>query len=118
MRIETEEELWEILGSLDKFNSYIEKIVNHTLQQCMLSVPAIVIHHIKNEQDYNRIKHDFFRNNPELEKYKPTVGKQLQILSAANPSWSVEKVFQETGLRAKDIIKQAKEGDNYGQRKV
>jgi hypothetical protein len=116
MKIKTEEELWGILGNLDKYNAHIEAVINHTLQQCMLSIPAIVIHHLKNEQEYKKIKLGFFKKNPELEKYKPVVGKQLQILSAANPSWSVEKVFQEVGLRSKEIIRSAKEGDNYGQK--
>lgn len=115
MIIKTEEELWDILGSLDKYNTHIEAVINHTLQQCMLSIPAIVIHHLKNEQEYKKVKLDFFKKNPELKNYISVVGKQLQILSSNNPSWSVEKVFQEVGLRSKEIIKQAKEGDNYGQ---
>jgi len=116
MIIKTEEELWEILGSLEKYNKHIEEVINHTLQQCMLSIPTIVVHHLKNEQKYDRIKTNFFKNNPELMNYKPIVAKQIQQISSDNPSWDVDKVFQEAGIKAKEEIKKANEGVYNGQR--
>jgi len=48
--IKTEEQLYDMLGNLDKFNTFLENYTEHILRKIMLAVPALVIHHIKNDQ--------------------------------------------------------------------
>ena len=113
MKITTNEELWEVLGSLDKFNEFLGEYTEFICRKVMLAVPALVIHHIKNELNYKRIKDKFFDDNPELVKYEPVVAQQLNIVAAENPGWSIEKVFNRSGIEAKKIIKQSlKEKEN------
>ena len=112
--IKTEEELWEILGSLDKFNSFMGNFTEHIARKIMLSVPALVIHHIKNEQNYIRIKDKFFSGNPELVKYKTVVAQQLNIIASEHTDWTVEQVFNQSGIEAKKIIKTMLEKKDEG----
>jgi len=106
MKIETEEELYEMLGSLEKFNGFLTNFAEHITRKIMLAVPALVIHHIKNEHSYNKIKGEFFEKNPELVEYKEVVAKQLNIVASDHVDWTIEQVFQESGIEAKKIIKQ------------
>ena len=112
MKISTDEELWEVLGSLEKFNEFLGEYTEFISRKIMLAVPALVIHHIKNEQNYTRIKDKFFVDNPELVNYKPVVAQQLNIIASENPGWSVEKIFEQSGIEAKKIIKRSLEKEN------
>ena len=116
MKIKTEEELWEVLGSLDKFNIFLVNYTEHITRKIMLAVPALVIHHIKNEQNYIRIKDKFFNDNPELEDYKPVVAQQLNEIAAKHVDWSIEKVFEQSGIEAKKIIRQIMKEKSDGQK--
>ena len=109
MKIKTDEELWEILGTAEKFNIFLSNYTEFISRKIMLAVPALVIHHIKNEQNYNIIKDKFFAANPELVDYKPVVAQELNKIAADHADWDVEKVFTHAGIEAKKIIKQALE---------
>jgi hypothetical protein len=109
MQIKTDEELWEILGSVDKFNIFLSNYTEFITRKVMLAAPALVIHHIKNEQNYNRIKEKFFIDNPELVIYKPVVAQELNKIAANHADWDIEKVFTQAGIEAKKIIKQSLE---------
>lgn len=111
-KINTEEELYDILGSLDKFNSFLINYTEHIMRKTMLSVPALVIHHIKNEQAYLIIKDKFFKANPELIEHKSIVAQQLNIIAAEHTDWTIEQVFNQTGLETKKIIRQILEEKN------
>jgi len=108
MKIKTEEELWEILGSLEKFNSFLADFTEAITRKVLISVPALVIHHIKNEHSYNKIKDTFFTANPELLAYQPVVAQQLNIVAAEHSDWDINKVFVEAGITAKKIIREGK----------
>ena len=108
-KIQTEEQLYEMLGSLDSFNIFLANYTEHIVRKIMLAVPALVIHHIKNEQNYNLIKDKFFDSNPELLSYKPVVAQELNKIAANHSDWDVEKVFLHAGIESKKIIKQALE---------
>jgi len=105
MKITSEEELWEILGSLDKFNNFLDVYAETLMRKIMLAVPALVIHHIKNEHKYEKIRGDFFIKNPELVQHKEVLARQLNVTAAEHPDWLIEKVFTDAGIEAKKTIK-------------
>ena len=104
--IKSNDELYELLGDVDKFNTFLTNYTENLTRKIMLSVPALVIHHIKNEQNYIRIKDKFFDDNPELVNHKDVLAKQLNVIAAEHTDWTIEKVFQESGIEAKKIIRQ------------
>ncbi len=103
--VKTDEELYEILGSVKNFNIFISNLTEHILRKVMISVPDLVIHHIKNEQSYKIIKEKFFTDNPELVNYKPVVAQCLNEVAAEHPDWGIEQVFVESGIRSKKTIR-------------
>lgn len=105
MQIKSEEELWEILGSLDKFNSFLLSITEDIKRDVMLSVPGLVVHHIELENKYKKIKENFFLKNPELIKYKDVVGIQLNKIAVEQPELKIEDIFTQAGIASKVIIK-------------
>lgn len=110
--IKSNGELWEILGDVEKFNSFLMNFRESIVRQAMLAVPALVIHHIKNEHSYNEIKNKFFDDNPELIKYKSIVANHLNVIASNHSNWSIEKVFTNAGIKAKKTIKQMMEDNN------
>jgi len=112
MKIKTEEELYAIIGDLNKFNSFINSLIEYTTRKVMLAIPALVIHHIKNEHTYNKIKDDFFKKNPELIPYKPVFAQQLNMVAAEHSDWSIEQVFTQAGIESKVKIKKLLEDKN------
>ena len=112
MLLKTNEELWEILGTVEKFNTFLSNYTEFIARKVMLAVPALVIHHIKNEQSYNLIRDKFFKDNPELVEYKSVVAQELNKIAANHADWDIEKVFTQAGIEAKKIIKQALEIKN------
>ena len=110
-KIKTNDELYEILGNVDKFNMFLTNFEENLTRKIMLSVPALVIHHIKNEQNYIRIKDKFFADNPELIGYKTVVAQQLNIVAAEHTDWTIEQVFNQSGIESKKIIRQMEETD-------
>jgi len=112
MKIKTEKELYDMLGSLEKFNQFLVVLEENILRKNMLAVPALVIHHLKNEISYNKIKEDFFKKNPELIPHKPVFAQQLNIVAAEHVDWSIEQVFTQAGIESKVIIKKLLEEKN------
>ena len=112
MQIKTDEELWEVLGTLEKFNKFTSDLTEQILQKVLLAVPALVIHHIKNEHSYNKLKDSFFLANPELINFKPVVAQQLNIVAAENPGWSIDQVFTQAGIKSKQVIRKSLEAKN------
>jgi len=110
--IKTNEELCEVLGSVEKFNDYMSNYTEGILQKVMLAVPALVIHHIKNEHLYNKLRDDFFTSNPELEEYKPLLAQQLNIVAAEHPDWGIKEIFTESGIITKQLIRESLEVKN------
>ena len=112
MKIKTDEELWEILGTRDKFNDYINLVVDLTCRKIMLAVPALVIHHIKNEQAYMKIKDNFFKLNPELINHQEILGQTLNEVSSEHSDYEIEKIFHLAGIEVKKKIRDLEENKN------
>lgn len=110
MKITSEEELWEILGSLDKFNNFLDVYAETLMRKIMLAVPALVIHHIKNEHKYEKIRKDFFIKNPELVQHKDVLAKQLNVVAAKNTDLGIDKVFELAGIETKKTLREANNG--------
>ena len=111
-KIKSNNELYELLGDVDRFNTFLTNYTENLTRKIMLSVPALVIHHIKNEQNYIRIKDQFFDSNPELKGYKTVVAQQLNNVAAEHPDWTIEQVFNQSGIESKKIIKTMLEETN------
>lgn len=103
--IKSDEELYEILGSVKNFNIFVANLTENILRNVMINIPALVIHHIKNEQSYKVIKEKFFKDNPELVEHTPIIAQQINLVAAEHPDWSIEEVFVETGIRSKEILR-------------
>ena len=83
--IKTNEELWDILGSVDKFNTYISTVVEQTKREMILLVPEIVIKHIQDQHKYKKIVDKFYSDNPEFRKDKVLIGQLMNKIAADNP---------------------------------
>lgn len=112
MKIKTDEELWEILGSIKKFNAFLANHDELLLQRVLLAVPALVIHHIKNEISYAKIKDKFFIANPELKAYEYLVAQKLNLVASEHSDWDINKVFNQAGIEAKKEIRKLGEVNN------
>lgn len=106
MKLKSDEELWEILGSVEKFNRFIEVVIEEAKQQVMFDVPALVVYHLKNEKLYSETLQRFFAANPELESYRPVVGEELNKVAAKDPGKPLEKMFEEAGVAAKRRVRE------------
>jgi predicted patatin/cPLA2 family phospholipase len=104
-KINDNEKLYELLGDVEKFNGFLSNFAEHILRKALMAVPALVIHHIKNETNYDRIKKEFFDKNPELLKYQQVVKQQLNVVAAEHTDWTIEQVFNEVGLQSKQLIR-------------
>lgn len=99
--IKTDEELWEIIGSVKSFNNFLESFK----QEILLSIPDIVIHHIQNQHKYKKIVDSFYEKYPDLEKDKVLVGSLANKIASENPAMSFEDVFKKAGLKARAVLR-------------
>jgi len=102
--IKTDEELWEILGNVDKFNSYISSIVEQTKREMILLVPEIVIKHIQDQHKYKKVVDKFYSDNPEFRKDKVLIGQLMNKIAADNPGLEISEVFKRTAIKAKKVL--------------
>lgn len=116
MNIKTDEDLCDLITDVDKFNKYIKNIVNTTIEttcrKVLLAIPALVIHHIKNEISYEKIKTTFFEANPELVTHQDILAVKLNDIGAASPEFSIEEIFRLAGIETKKELRKLTEVKN------
>ncbi len=103
--IKNEQELYEMLGDFDKFQKFTKDFEEKILRRVMITVPPLVIHHIKNEHTYNKIKDEFFLANPELVDHKQSFAQQLNIVASEHTDWTIQQVFDQAGIETKKILR-------------
>ncbi len=101
----SQEEYEEMITDYDKFNAYIDGVVEVTVQRCMLAIPQLVIHHIKSEKDYAEAKDKFFTANPELLKHQQVVRQEITKVVNNHIDWDINQVFTQAGIQAKEVIR-------------
>lgn len=110
MRIKTDEELWELLGSVDKFNTFLSEFEANVKRQMILLVPDLVLKHIQDQYKYKELVSKFYEAHPELVEDKALVGHLTNKVAAEHPDWDIEQIFSHSAEMAKAII-----GDRHAQ---
>jgi len=104
LKIKSNNELLELFEDKDKFNSFIQKVIEVTKQQTLLLIPEIVIKHIQDQHKYKKLVDQFYSNNPELVKEKPLIGQLINKLASDQPELSIEELFKKTAIQAKKVL--------------
>lgn len=106
--IKTNDQLYDLLGDAEKFDKLLQVVVETVRQQILCDVPALVLLHLKNELKYRELKERFIKANPELVNYKAETAQALNEVAANQPELPLEKVFELGAIRAKELIRRAR----------
>ena len=94
----------EIMTDVDKFNQFLADYTEIILQRVLIELPNIVLHHIQETQKVSKLREKFYKENPELVKQTSLVQQTANSIHSKNLDWKIEKVFNETAIKAKDIL--------------
>lgn len=104
MKIKSNEELWDLLGDVEKFNKFLSDFEADVKQQTLLLIPDIVVKHLQDQYKYRDLVKKFYKENPELIEDKALVGNLMNKVAADHPDWEMSDVFDRTAETAKAIL--------------
>jgi hypothetical protein len=102
----------QIITDYEKFNDFLKSYTEHIIQRVMLDIPHLVLHHVKEIQEMNKLRKKFFSDYPELKDKAKYVNIAVSRILQDRPDLDKAKVFEEAGPMARDIINKEK---NNGQ---
>lgn len=96
---------------MDKKESFVkffldamEVVKAETVQQTLLSIPQVVGSVVHRQASLRDVAMTFYTTHPELKPVKQYVGKVATQISAENPEWDIQQVFEETAKKVKDTL--------------
>ena len=101
----------EIMTDVSKFNQFLSDYTEIILQRVILEIPKMVLHHMQETQKIGKLREEFYKKNPSLIKHDKIVQQTANSLHAKHLDWSIEKVFDETAIKATDIFNKEKSND-------
>jgi|GEM_PF-4301616 hypothetical protein len=108
-----DEDYDDIVRDPSKLNSILNKVYKKGLEvartkiieQVTRSIPDIVKENVRINTELKSLTDKFYKDNPDLANFKPSVAAVGEEILSKHPNWSLEKVFAETGKEAKRRLK-------------
>lgn len=88
-----------------------ESIINEAIERTLLMIPEVVGNLIMNHAAKLRMNKEFYKNHPELAKYKDVVASVIEHLEDSDPSQSFEDIIEKAVPKIKRRIEQVKDLD-------
>jgi hypothetical protein len=103
-----ETELDEALESKENLNKLLNKVVEASVQQgvqqTLRSLPKIIKTQVDTYTSMAEASSEFYKNNPDLAKFKPAMGVVAAELTSQHPEWEPAKLYEETGKELRDRL--------------
>ena len=103
-----EEDLDEILSSKEKFNSFMSRAINLSInsavENTLRSMPQVVSAQVRQQQQMQTYVDEFYKENKDLEPVKKTVGAVANTVYSENPAFTLDEVFSETAKRVRTML--------------
>ena len=93
----------QITGNLDEFNKFLEEFK----REIFLSIPEIIMKHLQDTVNANKLVAKFYKDNPELKEHRLVIGSLANKIAAENPGLSSEEVFNLVAKQAKEVLKES-----------
>ena len=98
----------DVLTDKGKLNQLLNVVhqaaVAEATQRFVLSVPEIVAAQVQQQTALRQSVESFYTKHPHLSGFKRTVAAAATEISAANPDWSVDQVFDAAAAKATELI--------------
>lgn len=98
----------DVLTDKDKLNQMLNAVhqaaVVEATQRLVLSVPDIVAAQVQQQTALRQSVESFYTKHPHLSGFKRTVAAAATEISASNPDWSVDQVFEAAAAKATELI--------------
>lgn len=101
----TEEEFNNLFSGHEAFNTFLENFANELKLDLIINLPEIVVKYVKDAEEHNKLKDDFYTSNPDFLPYKDIVQKIVYKMAGENPDKSHEEVLELAIPNIKRIIK-------------
>lgn len=98
----------QMITDVDKFNQFIKEYTEVILQRVILEVPNMVLYHIQETQKTEKLKEEFYNDNPGLRDQPSLVVQSVNAVTSQHPEWDRRQVYKEAGLKANKILSMEK----------
>lgn len=98
----TEEDLTDMTA--DKLNAQLNKVYQLAQQDALRAATATVAKTVEEMVNIRMTVSDFYRDNPDLVKYKPIVQVVVAAIQKQHPDWDLNKVIGELGKESRSIL--------------
>lgn len=82
-------------------NRVMKEGVKHGFQSALKAIPSIVRHNVMQQIGIQMAVQEFYGSNEDLVPYKKVVGQKAQEVASEHTDWTLDKVFEEAGMRAR-----------------
>jgi hypothetical protein len=100
----TKEQHEEIITDVDSFNRFVSDLIETVMQRVIVEIPNMVMYHIKEVQNNEKLRKEFYDNNPKLKNNPEIITQALSSIVTQHPDWNREKVYKETAVKANQLI--------------
>lgn len=98
----------DIMDKPEKFNAFMNNIVQHTRRQTIESmtgvIPKVISTYVTRELTLHRMTDKFYADNADLAEAKPLVAIVANDISSKDPQLGIEEVFKQTAERTRSIL--------------
>jgi hypothetical protein len=103
--LEKEEELDQVLNSVDNFNSFMSKALGKGNEQVVANLPKILGPLVDQIVTQKMAVNEFYSNNQDLSGNKAYVGIVANELSVKNPTWTMEDIVKNLATEVRTRLK-------------
>lgn len=103
--VEKEEELDQVLNSVDNFNSFMTNVVAKGNEQLVGNLSNLVAPLVDKIVTQKMAVNEFYSNNKDLAGNKAYVGMVANELAVKNPNWSLEDVIKELATEVRNKLR-------------
>jgi hypothetical protein len=118
-----DESLDDVLNDRESFvrwaQGFAQRVIQSGTQAYATRLPGVVAPQVRQIIDLNRAVDEFYSENEDLKPVRSTVGAIGRDLATKHPDWNLPKLFEESGKRARKLLKMPEPGSvPKGRRKV
>lgn len=100
-----------IITDVDKFNQFIKDYTEIIMQRVMLDIPNMVLYHIKDIKEVEKLREKFYKDYPNLKDHKNILSKVVTRIAHDNPDWDRSKVFDTAGKECNRLLTMEKSNE-------
>lgn len=116
-----DESLDDVLNDRESFvkwaQGFAQRVIQSGTQSYATRLPGVIAPQVRQIIDLNRAVDEFYTNNEDLRPVRSTVGAIGRELATKHPEWSLPQLFEESGKRARKLLKMPEPGKSTGRKK-